>query len=289
MGTEDQPEPADEWENHLLDLDAYLKRIGHTGTVAPDAATLTALHRAHVAAIPFENLALMLDRPVRTDLGSVQDKLVRQGRGGYCYEQNTLFGAVLQRLGFRLDRLLARVGSDQEPLRPRTHMVLSVEVEGRRLLADTGFGNGLLEPIPLDPDGPRQQGVWTYRTLGPDATGVRRFQELTADEWQTRYRFTDEPQHAVDVAMSNHYTTTWPTSPFLQRPIVIRREAGGTRELIGRQFSLLVPGRAAESVELSDAGFISTLHDTFGLDFTPEEQAVLRARLTPPLTPPQPR
>jgi N-hydroxyarylamine O-acetyltransferase len=282
MGTADQPvDRVDEWENHLLDLDAYLKRVGHTGSLAPDAATLTALHRAHVAAITFENLALMLDRPVRTDLGSVQDKLVHSGRGGYCYEQNTLFGAVLQRLGFRLDRLLARVGSDREPLRPRTHMVLSVEVDGRRLLADTGFGNGLLEPIPLEPEGPQPQGAWTYRTLGPDRAGVRRFQEFEAGEWQTRYRFTDEPQHAVDVVMSNHYTTTWPASPFLHRPIVIRREAGLTRELIGRQFSLVVPGRATETVQLPDAGFLGTLRDTFGLDFTPEEQAALTARLTP--------
>ena len=281
MGAAEQP--VDEWENDLLDLDAYLKRIGlgRTEGLAPDAATLTALHRAHVATIPFENLALMLGHQVRTDLGSVQDKLVHQRRGGYCYEQNTLFGAVLQRLGFRVDRLLARVGSDREPLRPRTHMVLSVEVEGRRLLADTGFGNGLLEPIPLDPDGPHRQGVWSYRTLGPDRTGVRRFQELDAGEWQTRYRFTDEPQHAVDVVMSNLYTTTWPSSPFRHRPIVIRREVGVSRELIGRQFSLVVPGRAADSVQLSDAGVVDVLREVFGLDLTPEEQAVLRARPTP--------
>ncbi|MFC1403833.1 MULTISPECIES: arylamine N-acetyltransferase [Streptacidiphilus] len=281
MGTVDQP--ADEWQNDLLDLDAYLKRIGldRTGGLAADAATLTALHRAHVAAIPFENLALMLDQPVRTDLGSVQDKLVHQGRGGYCYEQNTLFGAVLQRLGFRVDRLLARVGSDSEALRPRTHMTLSVEVDGRRLLADTGFGNGLLEPIPLDPDGPQPQGVWTYRTLGPDRDGVRRFQELDAGQWQTRYRFTDEPQHAVDVVMSNHYTTTWPSSPFRQRPIVVRREAGSSRELIGRRFSRMVPGRPAESVELTDAAVVAALREEFRLDLTPEEGAVLTARLTP--------
>ncbi len=282
MAAEPMDQPADEWQADLLDLDAYLERIGHTGGLAPDAATLTALHRAHVATIPFENLALMLDRPVRTDLGSVQDKLVHQGRGGYCYEQNTLFGAVLQRLGFRLDRLLARVGSDQEPLRPRTHMVLSVEVGGRRMLADTGFGNGLLEPIPLEPDGPQQQGVWTYRTQGPDATGVRRFQELSGGEWQTRYRFTDEPQHAVDVVMSNHYTTTWPSSPFLQRPILIRREAGAGRELIGRQFSVVVPGRPTETIQLQDGAFLTALRDTYGLDLTPEEQTLLTARLTPP-------
>src|ERR1700749_15217 len=102
----------DEWSVGALDLEAYLRRVGYPGPLEPSGATLEALYRAHLAAIRFENLDIFLHGGVRVDLDSVQDKLVARGRGGYCYEQAQLFGAVLQRLGFGVQRLLARVGPD---------------------------------------------------------------------------------------------------------------------------------------------------------------------------------
>ena len=104
----------------VLDLDAYLDRIRHAGPRKPDAVTLAALHRAHLAAIPFENLDVVLGPRVSVELDRIQDKLVRGRRGGYCYERNLLFAAVLQRLGYPVQRLLARVGDDPVRPRPRT-------------------------------------------------------------------------------------------------------------------------------------------------------------------------
>src|SRR4051794_34635357 len=120
--------PEDEWEIDRLDLDAYLARIGQEAG-PPDAATLDRLHRAHVRTIPFENLDVVLGRPVATDLQSVQNKLVARRRGGYCYEHTVLFGAVLERLGYRVRRLLARIGDDPVRPRPRTHMALHVTAD----------------------------------------------------------------------------------------------------------------------------------------------------------------
>jgi arylamine N-acetyltransferase len=96
---------TDDWSVGKLDLDAYLARIGYAGPAGPSEEALTALHRAHLAAIPFENLDILLGRDIRVDLESIQAKLVYARRGGYCYEHGQLFGAALERLGFSVDRL----------------------------------------------------------------------------------------------------------------------------------------------------------------------------------------
>src|ERR1051325_366706 len=116
-----------------MNLDAYLARIGHTGSREASLATLRALHLLHVGAIPFENLDVLLGRGIRMDLESVEQKLVRDRRGGYCFEQNTLFAAVLRALGFKVDAFLARVrwNVPQENRTPLTHMILRVEIDGR--------------------------------------------------------------------------------------------------------------------------------------------------------------
>ena len=147
-----------------VDLEAYLQRIGYTGGLDPTVETLTALHRAHVLSIPFENLDILLGRPIRLDLASLQGKLVRDRRGGYCFEQNALFAAVLEHLGFAVTRLAARVSMGEERTTPRTHMILAVDLEGTRWLADVGFGGDtLLDPVRFDDDEPVQQGAWAFR------------------------------------------------------------------------------------------------------------------------------
>src|SRR5579863_4240379 len=103
-----------------LDLEAYLERIGFQGAVAPTLEALEALHYAHATSIPFENLDIQLGRPIKIDLESIQAKLVRRGRGGYCFEQNTLFAAVLERFGFSVTALAARVRKGATRVLPRT-------------------------------------------------------------------------------------------------------------------------------------------------------------------------
>lgn len=198
-----------------LDVDAYLRRIGFAGPLRPTLAVLQELHLAHGSHIPFENLDILLGRPIRIDLDSVQAKLVGDRRGGYCFEQNTLFAAVLERAGFSVTRLAARVRLGTKRVLPRTHMLLQVDVNGRPWLADVGFGReGLLQPLPLHGGRPVSQYGRTFRV--DDDSGLKVLRVQRADSWEDVYAFTLEPQYPVDFEMANHYTATHPNSRFTQ-------------------------------------------------------------------------
>ena len=136
-----------------IDFKAYAARINYKGDFAPTLDTLRAVHLAHATHIPFENLDILLGRPIRLDIESITAKLIHGRRGGYCFEQNALFAAVLEAAGFGVKRLAARVRMGAAEVRPRSHMLLCVEAEGERWLADVGFGGeGLLLPVALNPD-----------------------------------------------------------------------------------------------------------------------------------------
>jgi N-hydroxyarylamine O-acetyltransferase len=261
-----------------LDLPAYLERIGHDGDTAPTAATLAALHRGHVGAIPFENLDIILGRGIAVDLESVQRKLVGAGRGGYCFEHGLLFAAALERLGFAVDRFLGRVEGDGEPIRGRTHMTLRVHTAGEAWLADVGFGSGLLEPLQFDGCGPRHQGAWTF-ALAPTGPGAWALRERQGDEWVARYRFADERQYPADVVVSNHFTSTFPRSPFVQRPVAMRRDEERISQLIGDTLTVTRPDRSTDEREVPDGDLGDTLRDVFGVSLSPAElHRLIRAR-----------
>jgi N-hydroxyarylamine O-acetyltransferase len=272
----------DDWSVGKLDLDAYLRRIGYDAPAEPSEATLTALHQAHLAAIPFENLNIILGRGIRVDLESIQAKLVEQQRGGYCYEHGQLFGAALERLGFHVDRLLARVGQDGEPMRPRTHLTLRVRTPDERIwLADVGFGSSppapLVLPAPPDEGGEQNVDGWSYEIVPDDLPRTWKLRELQGKEWVTLYRYEDQPAYPADVVMSNHYTATYPESWFTQLPIVVRREVDAIHSLLGRTYTITRPGYVKERRVLTDQEFAVALGDVFGLTFTPDEIAVLQA------------
>ncbi|MCA2217366.1 arylamine N-acetyltransferase family protein [Jidongwangia harbinensis] len=270
------PVAPDQWHADRLDLPAYLRRVGLDEPPAATARTLAALHRAHLAAIPFENLDVILGRGVAVDLDAVQDKLVARRRGGYCYEHATLFAAVLDRLGFRVDRLLARTGEPLEHPRPRGHMVLKVAVGGERWLADVGFGSGLLAPLPLAATGPHRQGAWTYELVrGPDSAW--RLREHDGAEWTTIQTFTEEPQYFVDIDGANYQTSTHPNSPFVQRPVVVRKDDTSVRRLIGREFSVDRPGHPAQRRTLTDREYADGLRAELGTALSADEIAALVA------------
>lgn len=277
---------GDEWRAGLLDLDAYLARVGLTGALEPTGATLAALHRAHVDAIAFENLDVFLGRGVRVDLGSVQAKLVAARRGGYCYEHGVLFAAVLERIGYQVDRLLARIGYKPRFPRPRTHMTLHVTGRDGQWLADVGFGAGLLEPLPWDAGGrPHRQGGWTYRIAAPEA-GTWVTQQASGGDWLDLYTIEPDRQHASDVEMSNHYTSTHPRSPFTGHAIVMRKTADVQHRLRDRDLSTIWPDGTSTERTLTDPEITSALREMFGLPLTGEEVARVLATLPPLVTSP---
>jgi N-hydroxyarylamine O-acetyltransferase len=263
-----------EWEIERLDLDAYADRVEYAGDTSPTAQALAALHRAHLATIPFENLDIVLGRGIEVDLDSVQAKLVRRRRGGYCFEHGLLFAAALERLGYGVDRLLARVGDDWERPRPRTHMTLRVHVDGEAWLADVGFGNGILEPLSFAGDGAVTQEGWTF-ALAAAGAHAWRLRERVDEEWTTRYAFDDQRVYPADIVMANHFTSTFPRSPFVGQAVVVRRDGEVTRRLVGRRLSVTRPDGSTDERDLGDDEVAEVLLEVFRLPLRQEELASL--------------
>jgi N-hydroxyarylamine O-acetyltransferase len=257
---ETEPVAAD-----AVDLDAYFARIQYQGDLQPTRRVLEQLHEAHVAHIQFENLDVILGRPVRLDLASLQEKLVRQRRGGYCFEHNTLFGAVLEQLGFTVTRLGARVRIGATHITPRTHMALRIDLDGEPLLADVGFGAAtLLRPIPLQAERIWAQGAWTFRLREQDGTWV--LQDRTAAGWDDMFAFTLEPQYPVDYEVANHYISTHSHSPFVNSVIVQRATPDARYVVWNRDYTVRDADRTTARTIADEAELRSLLAGTFGLE-----------------------
>lgn len=244
VGTMDQP----------VNLDAYFDRVGYAGARQATLDTLRALHRLHPAAIAFENLDPLLGRRVRLDLDSVQRKLLVSRRGGYCYEQNGLFAAVLTALGFRLTTLAARVvyGRLNPAGARRSHMLLKVEMPDGLYLADVGFGGqSPSAPLRLDTTAEQRTPHGLYRIAGEGE-----WFELMAEmdgEWRGLYRFTLEEQTPEDHEMANWYVSTHPDSEFRTLLFVARHPAGKRLTLLGNQFTIREIDGATKTRMLGDA------------------------------------
>lgn len=266
----------DDWAVGKLNLDAYLERIGYDGPAEVSEAMLFALYRAHLSSIRFENFDVFLKGHVSVDLEDIQEKIVFQGRGGYCYEQAQLFAAVLERVGFGVERLLARVGPDGGPARPRTHLTLRVRAEGNVWLADPGFGSS--PPVPLSlgryHSGGRQEvDGWVYDVTPDEEHGQRvwKLREYQAGTWVTLHRWDDAKVQPVDVVLSNHYTSTHPDSWFTWQPVLVKRDPDAIRSILGRTYTVNRAGHVKSRSELTDKEFAAALTGEFALRLTADE------------------
>jgi N-hydroxyarylamine O-acetyltransferase len=250
----------------VFDLDAYLARIEYDGLPEISAELLRILHRAHATHIPFENLDIMLGKSIRLDLASLQAKLVRGARGGYCFEQNALFAAALEEIGFPVTRLAARVWLGVEQARPRTHMALLVDAEGERWLADVGFGGwGLLEPIPLREDHSARQGAWSFRLRREGSEWILSSPQSSIAGDQ--YSFTLEPQLPVDYEPPNHYCATHPESRFTQT-VTAQLPAENVRTVLrGNELVVARASGLTSQTIANDAQLLEVLREVFGLHF----------------------
>ena len=271
------PPPAG-WTPELLGVPAYLDRLGVETLPDPTADGLNKLHRAHVAAIPFENLDILIGRGVDVTLPAIQAKLVGRRRGGYCFEHNALFGALLDRAGFDVTRLSARVRMGVGFVRARTHMALLVRAEGRPWLADVGFGgDGLLDPIPLEHGATSRQGGWTYRLMR-ESEWTWVVQEMRPAGWLDLYGFTLEPQHPIDYVMANHFTSTHPLSSFTHLATAQRPGPDRRLTLRGRRLVETLPDGTADERVVEAGDLDDVLLERFGIALTAEELDVLRGR-----------
>ena len=212
----------------MIDLDAYLERIGLAGRPG-----LAEVHRAHATSIPFENLDPHGGRPVSLAPADLEGKLVRARRGGYCFEQNMLLKAALEALGAEVDMYLARVrlGAPADVPRPRSHLVLRVRSEGQSWLADVGFGSGTqLEPLPFGPAGEQVQSGWRYRLVedGPELV----LQTAAQDGWVDVHGFLPHAVPRIDVETINWWVCTHPSSPFVSGLLVGAQGDDGARVIL---------------------------------------------------------
>jgi N-hydroxyarylamine O-acetyltransferase len=254
----------------MIDIGAYLARIGITRDCRTDLRTLRELHLAHTGSIPFENVDVRLRRPIALDIASLEAKLVRRRRGGYCFEHNTLFAAALRALRFDVATLEARVrppGAKQAL--PRTHMTLTVTVEGREYLADVGFGaDGPLFPVPLDGT-PSAQPGGAYR-LDEEGDGLLVLRRARRDEWQDVYAFSRVPALPVDFEVANHFTSTHPSSSFVNR-LTVQRSGPAERHIL-RARTYTVRREDEETVRVIGHDELPTLlRERFALDISDEE------------------
>jgi N-hydroxyarylamine O-acetyltransferase len=260
-----------------MNVGRYFARIGYEGAAGADLATLRALHHRHIEAIPFENLDVLLGRRIDMSEEAVERKIVEGRRGGYCFEQNTLFRGVLNALGFRTEAFLGRIRRNvPENVRtPLTHMILRVTVDGSPWLADVGFGSlGTPAPIRLDVDDEQETPLEPRRIA--QRGGTLFHQARIGGEWVDLYEFTLEDPAPMDFELGNWFSCTHPKANFVNNLVVTRVE-GTSRLLINnREFVVRHLDGTAERRELgSPAELMDLLASRFGLSLP--EGAVLRA------------
>lgn len=218
--------------NHI---ENYLKRIGFEGEPKVDLTTLSEIQQKHIATIPFENLNPFFGIPVAIDDESIYHKLVEEGRGGYCFEQNLLLKNSLQSIGFKVRGLMGRAGISSHST-GRTHLILLVTLENKDYIVDAGYG-GFVPPVPL-----LLQTNLIQKTPNQDFRLVQFHHEFRLEinmlgSWKRLYDFDLQPQIMKDYEVANWYTSTHPLSLFTQIPVIAISEKGLRHTFTGKSFS----------------------------------------------------
>jgi N-hydroxyarylamine O-acetyltransferase len=247
-----------------MDAAAYLQRINYDGPLTPSVETLRQLHLAHLLTVPFENLSIHWREPIVLSDDALFEKIVRRQRGGFCYELNGLFAALLRSLGFNVTMLSAEVANNKGEFGPPfDHMTLMVTLE-ERWLADVGFGDSFREPLRLDEREPQIQGDDAFRIeeIGTHLVMSRRPEN---GDWQPQYRFTLEPYGFADYDEMCRYHQTSPQSHFTQKRICSLCTDDGRLTLSDMRL-ITTRGREREELELaSDTEHVDALREKFGI------------------------
>ena len=251
-----------------FDQSAWLRRIGYERSRAPTLDTLRAVVAAHSATISYESIDVLLDRPPKLDLGSLQQKMIAGGRGGYCFEQNMLFRAGLRSLGFTITSLQARVvrGLAIDAPRPALHMVLRVDLSEGAFLADVGFGNlAPTAPLALAPNIEQETPHETMRfiQMGDELT----LQSKLGDRWEHIYRVVSLPRVDAEYEIANWFTASHPDSPYRSNLIAARPGPNKTRiTMFNARLNLRYENGEVERRTLGEAAeYRTVLADMFGL------------------------
>lgn len=250
----------------MFDRRAYLARIGYEGATNPSIETLRRLHLAHVLTVPFENLDIHVGRSISLEPADIYRKVVENRQGGYCFELNGLFALLLEELGFTVTRLAARVLYGAEGVRPRSHQILLVPVEGNRRLVDVGFGgHGLREPFSLAVGQEQQQGADRFR-LVTDGRGDYLLQCEIDWAWTDLYSFALEPNLPVDYTFANYYHSHSSDSLFTQRLICTMPTEKGRKTFTDMVLKIRTGGKTEKIEARDESEYHALLREHFGLE-----------------------
>lgn len=247
------------------DVQVYLDRIGYRGPLDLTAETLRALQAAHLRTVPFENLSIHAGQPIVLDEAALFDKVVRRRRGGFCYELNGTFAALLRALGFEVDLLSAGVTRKAGGFGPAfDHLTLAVHLE-ERWLADVGFGDSFREPLLLDERGEQVQGDQAYR-LEEERDHLILFQRQGAEgSWERQYRFDLQPHELREYEEMCRYHQTSPDSHFTQKRVCTLATPEGRVTLSDLRLITTRNRERQERVLESEAEQAALLRELFGV------------------------
>lgn len=248
-----------------MDITAYLRRINYSGPLDPSAETLRRLHRAHMLSVPFENLDIHIERLIVLDEAKLLSKVVGQRRGGFCYELNGAFAALLRALGFDVTMLSAEVAGGDGGFGPAfDHMALLVQLEAR-WLADVGFGDSFREPLLLDHSGEQAQEDGAYR-IERDGEHLTLERRDDSGLWQPQYRFTLRPYQYEDYADMCRYHQTSPDSPFTKRRTCSLATPDGRITLTDMRLITTTRGERREKTLATQEEYAAALREHFGVE-----------------------
>jgi N-hydroxyarylamine O-acetyltransferase len=252
----------------MLDIKAYLERINYHGSLAPTAETLRALQVAHLLTVPFENLSIHAGQAIVLQDEALFTKIVTNRRGGFCYEANGLFAALLRALGFDVAMLSAEVANADGEFGPDfDHMALMVQLD-RRWLVDVGFGDSFLEPLLLDERDEQLQGSRAYQIVA-DGNYLVLMRRDEDKEWKAQYRFTLTTHTLTDYAEMCRYHQTSPESHFTRGRICSRATEQGRITLSDMRFITTSDGAGQqvrqERTLTSEKEYADALRENFGV------------------------
>jgi N-hydroxyarylamine O-acetyltransferase len=273
-------EPDPTWTTEALDLDAYFARIGYEGPRAATVDVLHRVHRGHTSTFPFENIDLLMGVQPQLDLPSVQRKFVTERRGGMCFEQTVLFAAVLEHLGFRVSRMMARPLFGRRQQQGRTHGALVVEAQGSRWLADVGFGGeGLQEAIEIFDGSETSVGPWRWRIERRNELWVLR--TMHPDGWFDLYEFVPESCVPADFEVGNFFVARSPRSKLNTFLLVQRGCADIKHFVVGRRLVIVDPAGEQHHQDIEPSEIGALVRETFDLALS-DEVAETLANVPPP-------
>lgn len=248
----------------MFPLTPYLTRIDYSGPLDPTRETLRALHHAHMLAVPFENLDIALGRKIVLDEDTMLKKVVDGRRGGFCYELNSAFAALLRALGFRVTLLSARVAKeDGSEGREFDHLTLRVDLE-QPWLADVGFGDSFLEPLRLEAGSEQSDPAGIFRLVEDEDRWYMQKKEADGN-WRAQYSFSLQPRGIQEFASMCHYHQTSPESSFTQNRICSRATPQGRITLSEMKLIVTNNGQRRERVLASEEERQRVLREQFGI------------------------